>query len=80
MFSHCSKLKFEIKFENRGLKVGGEFVYYVVQNMNEFGRISQCGSLSTYNKQEKEGELPLGSYNCMCYDKNLVITRICSAI
>jgi len=30
--------------------VGGEFVYHVVHNMNDFGRISQCGSVSSYNK------------------------------
>jgi prostaglandin reductase 1 len=29
--------------------VGGEFIYHVIHNMNEYGRISQCGSLSTYN-------------------------------
>lgn len=28
--------------------------------MNEFGRISQCGSISAYNVQRKPGELPMG--------------------
>lgn len=39
--------------------MGGEFIYHVVQNMNEFGRISQCGSISAYNNLRKPGELPL---------------------
>lgn len=47
--------KVDCYFDN----VGGEFVYHVVQNMNEFGRISQCGSISTYNAQRNPGELPL---------------------
>lgn len=37
--------------------------------MNEFGRIAQCGSTSAYNKQQKEGELPLGSYDRIFYFK-----------
>jgi len=47
--------KIDCYFDN----VGGEFIYHVVQNMNEFGRISQCGSISAYNNQRKPGELPL---------------------
>jgi len=37
--------------------VGGEFVYHVVRNMKEFGRISQCGSISAYNKEMDPNEL-----------------------
>jgi len=36
--------------------VGGEFSFTVVKNMNQFGRISQCGAISVYN--EKEVKIP----------------------
>jgi NADPH-dependent curcumin reductase CurA len=39
--------------------VAGDFNYHVVRNMQEFGRISQCGSISTYNA--KAGQVPLGN-------------------
>jgi prostaglandin reductase 1 len=47
--------KIDCYFDN----VGDEFVHHVIQNMNEFGRISQCGSISSYNKKRNAGDLPL---------------------
>jgi len=37
--------------------VGGEFIYHVVHNMKDFGRISQCGSVASYNKEQDPNSL-----------------------
>ncbi|XP_018566887.1 prostaglandin reductase 1-like [Anoplophora glabripennis] len=39
--------------------VGGETTATVIQHMNEYGRISLCGSVSSYNKKDRSVRIPL---------------------
>jgi len=43
--------------------VGGEFAYHVIENMNQFGRTAQCGSISTYNAVPEVAKLITEPFN-----------------
>lgn len=48
--TYIKKCKFQIKNQkNMSFQVGGEVTTAVLNNMKTFGRISACGSVSSYN-------------------------------
>jgi len=47
--------------------VAGDFNYHVVRHMNEYGRISQCGSISAYNKEQAPGEIPMVPFDYITF-------------
>ena len=54
-------------------KVGGEFFETVLYAMNDFGRVSVCGSISTYNVEDppKGKHDELTSYIATAYNYSL---------
>jgi len=34
-------------------KVGGDVAYWVLKNMNEFGRVALCGAIGSYSEDTK---------------------------
>jgi len=49
--------------------------YHVIENMNPFGRIAQCGSISSYNDEDPEkGKLIMEPFNYKNFrGKNLTL-------
>lgn len=63
--------------------VGGELLDVAIQNMNDFGRIVACGSISTYNNTSSEANYGIKNYSqvvrrrlrwqgFLVYDPNIV--------
>jgi hypothetical protein len=46
-------VKFTTNFVPLSLKVGGDLSFWVLNNMNEFGRVALCGAITAYNEDPK---------------------------
>ena len=54
----------------RPIQVGGDFFTTVLCAMNEFGRVSICGAISTYNTQDP----PKGKYEIRVIQNQTTLT------